>query len=627
MIVIAASFLQHLMPTLLGPATAVFLRKAVGGGVVLTVHGFLLEIPLWRSYLTNVFVILIWVLFLIAVFSSLRYLRWLRQEKHTLAQAQSNLAGVIQAPESDLASVKSRLLENLPAESILAKRIEDLYWLSQRGSNLEHLTSVDTLAARENGRTGFARSIASVLVLLGLCGAIYGLSNLVIQMGPELRNMQQLSKDNAARQSTSSASSPQNTSLDPIQKSVNTLIETMANSLEQTRGAFAASLTGISLSILLLLLNWFVTKRQIHVLTEVEELTAAKLIPLFQPLPDTLELSGAANSLSVAAEYASSLTGGLDNIMEQAIQSVQVVFTSVRKLEQGATVIRESQESMTQAQLQFMALANQFSGLTQEIKQHQDGAKADVSNLAAAVIETNKYIKRVLDDSKTQNENLLRKVEEVSKQSIFSSTETKKETHNLVTQDISEIKTTFESNQTELLQQIKDLVAAAGNGEGAKELVEHLGPILAEERSAFAALFKDSIEPQQSGLSQQLEGIVKRQEELIAKLTDLTEALTAPNENAENELILRDNANDTIQDLVRQHRETSEAVRRLPEEVDRIVTVSLKRGQAIAIGVSFLGGLAGYQVAGGPGVVLAIIALAVMLVILRRAPSKNTGSR
>lgn len=626
MIVIAMSFLHQLMAILLGPATAVFLRKTVGGGVVLTVYEPLLEIPLWKSYLTNVFVILIWVLFVIAVYGSLKYLRWLRREELALEQAQRNLAKVVQAPESDLASVKSLLLKNLPTESILAKRIEDLYWLSQRGSNLEHLTSADTLAARENDRTGFARSVASVLVLLGLCGAIYGLSNLVIQMGPELRNMQQLSKENAGRQSTSSAGAPQTTSLDSIQKSVNTLIETMANSLEQTRGAFAASLTGISCSILLLLLNWLVTKRQVHVLTEVEELTSAKLIPLFQPLPDTLELSGAANSLSVAAEYASSLTNGLDNIMEQAIQSLQIVFTSVRKLEQGATVIRDSQESMTQAQLQFLALANQFSGLTKEIEQHQAGSKADVSNLVAAVNGTNEYIKRVLDDSRKQHEKVLQQVEAVSKQSIFSSTETKKETHNLVAQDINELRTTVQTNQTELLQQIKDLLAAASNGQGSKELVEQLGHILTEERNTFAALFKESIEPQQAGLSQQMEGIVKRQEDLINKLTELTDALAAPNENARIVRILQGNTNDTIQDLAHQHRETSDAVRRLPAEVDRLISVVLKCGKAAAVGGVLLATLEAWRVSSWVALGVAIVGAISIPVFFGRLSSVNNES-
>jgi len=67
----------------------------------------------------------------------------------------------------------------------------ELQRISARGGDFDQVALAEVLAAREGAKVSIARYVASVLVLLGLCGAIWGLSGLVVNMGPALKNVQE----------------------------------------------------------------------------------------------------------------------------------------------------------------------------------------------------------------------------------------------------------------------------------------------------------------------------------------------------------------------------------------------------------------------------------------------------
>src|SRR5262249_7061425 len=141
--------------------------------------------------------------------------------------------------------------------------------------------------------------VASVLVLLGLCGAIWGLSRLVFKMSPALQEVQE-QLDRSTSAPTNSNGQNGNAA---VQESFKTLIAIMSDSLRNTRTAFYASLTGILASVLLLLCNWYVSSRQVEFLAGLEYLTATKLIPLFKSPPEISQLGGVVGAFREGSDY------------------------------------------------------------------------------------------------------------------------------------------------------------------------------------------------------------------------------------------------------------------------------------------------------------------------------------
>ena len=547
-----------------------------------------IDASFWGSYFTNIFVIVIWILFGIALYVSVAYLWRLRDERPAVWLVAQKAEAAFKSKASDVETVRQRLLKGVPANSVIAERVNELHRTGNQGGDFEQLALAETLAANEGSRTSFVRYVASILVLLGLCGAIYGLSNLVRQMGPELRKMQELSRQTSTNQpGASSPASPQNTSLSSIQESVSALVETMANSLEHTRGAFAASLTGIFFSIIILFVNWFVSQRQVAFLTEVETLTSTKLIPLFKPLPLTFELAGAVNSFNVGAEYAARMASALDELVTRAVESLQMMFAVVRKFEDGADAIKSNQQSMADAQERMLLLAEQFTGLTGRIEQHQAGSMEDISSVTSAVSSNNEYIKEILNEWRRKHEELLLQLDKVARQSIHESKGTKKETQELLAQDINQFRAQvlegFERQQkfnqdqlSRMLQEQKtyvgDLQRAMLDGQGHKELINGLNDLLVQERDVFSTEFKAFIEPQKS-LSEHFKRLVKQQEKLVGRLERLSVALVRPLETSATKIDITHR--DEMQTLAQEQRETNQHVQQVSHYAERLIAVAV----------------------------------------------------
>jgi hypothetical protein len=588
------------------------------------------------GYFKNIFVDIIWVLFFLAVYFSVRYLSRLRRKQEpALRQVQANLQAVSKGVEHDTALVKAALLNNVSGDSVIAARIGELHVISRRGGDFEQVALAETLAASESSRTSFTRYVASVLVLLGLCGAIYGLSNLVLQMGPELRKMQELSRQTSAVGSNAPTTPTQNTSLTSIQESVSTLIETMANSLEHTRGAFAASLTGIGCSIALLFFNWFVGRKQVDFLTEVETLTATKLIPLFKPLPPAFELSGAVNSFNAGAQLAARMAHELEGVVESGAQHFQNLFFAISKFEQGARAIEESQQSVADAQSKMLAIAEQFTNVTEGIAKYQESSKDDISGVVSAVNDSNESIKKAIEEWRAKHQEVLGQLDNVVKKAYTESKEAKQETKQILEQYITTysdkiietLNNQQKSNQDHLNQMIEaqkqhidTLQRAILDGQGHKELVDGLNEVLAEERGDFSTKFRELIEPQQKNLAEQLTAIIGRQEKLFKRLESLSASLTEPLGDAG---ASRSHAASpqNLQAIIQQHQETNRAVRRVSHYAQRLIAVSVMLVSGAAGAAFFVGALTvwrmldGWPAAPGGQVLSLILLLAVSVAI------------
>lgn len=297
-----------------------------------------------------------------------------------------------------------------------------------------------------------------------------------------------------------------------VQASFGMLVNTMSKSLTDTRTAFFASLTGILTSILLLLGNWFVSWRQIDFLAAIEDLTATKLIPIFKPPRESLQLAEAVTAFREGSNYMVRLSDELDGKVSQVGTSLENLFAIVRKFGEGADALRGHQDRVYQAQEQMMGVVNQFMGLTTRIEAHQAAGRGDLENVVRAVSDSNQNLTRALEDWQARHEDLLQNIERGAR---LAHTETK-EARELAQQGIGEvaglIRTSVDqqvgtlraqalellaqqqvgtrehleqllSKQGEFVGQLQQSVAAS---DGHKELLAGLATTIEQERSAFA---------------------------------------------------------------------------------------------------------------------------------------------
>ncbi|HJQ23986.1 MAG TPA: hypothetical protein VKA60_08730 [Blastocatellia bacterium] len=495
-----------------------------------------------REYLTNPFVIVIWAVFLVGVIGLVRYLLRLPAQYRALERTHKNYGHVVKTGETDAEVIRGELLKEVDRHSVPAQRVEELHWISVHGGDFDQVALSEVLAAREVARTSFARYGASILVLLGLCGAVYGLSNVVVRMGPELREVQeQLTARNASPAAEPGrAGQPAADSRAPIQDSFGRLLKTMSLSLVHTRNAFYASLTGILLSILLLFLNWSVNFAQVRFLTQLEDMTATKLIPIFKPLPKEYELAGALDSFKEGSNYLVRLSDDLDSKMAQVGGGLDNLFTIVRKFGEGADALHSSQERVYEAQEQMMQVVEQFVGLTSRIENNQDQTRQNIEDVLTAVREGNRNLSRAIEEWKGKHESVLLELQRAFNQAHVETKDVRetsrtwiKETNDLIRDSFDRQLDTFnrqslellerqqESNRDHLTKVIEDqstfvfkLQEAVANSDGHRDLVEGMASAIREERRTFS----ENLER----LLASNKGVMQRMLEEQRKLVDVT---------------------------------------------------------------------------------------------------------
>jgi len=463
-----------------------------------------------REYWTNPFVIAIWAFFVVGLVAILRYLRSLPTQQTALRVTHSNYDKLIKLNETNPEAIRAELLKGVDHRSIAAQRIDELHWISVHGGDFDQVALADVLAAREGARISIARYGASVLVLLGLCGAVYGLSSVVVQMGPELRQVQEhlASKNTQAEAFTS-------------------LLNTMSSSLVHTRGAFYASLTGILSSVLLLFANWWVGYRQVRFLTKIEDLTATKLIPAFKPLSKETELAGAVDSFREGSNYLVRLSDSLDGKMTQVGGGLENLFAVVRKFSEVGEALRSNQEGVREAQARMIEVVDRFVAVTSRIENIQTESKTAISDLLSAVQASNKNLGRAIDEWKSKHESVLQEVQRAFQLAHSETKDARDTSKDWIGQTIDLVKGSLDgqlaqlntqalemlekqqvSNRNQLKEVLTDqsvfvskLQEAVLNGDGHREMLEGLGKTIAQERKDFAETLRKVMDRNESAVT------------------------------------------------------------------------------------------------------------------------------
>jgi len=374
--------------------------------------------------------------------------------------------------------------------------------------------------------------------LLGLCGAIWGLSGLIRNMSPALSEVQvELDRSSSPQSSDNNGPAEGANSTNAIQNSFKKLINTMSLSLASTRGAFAASLTGILASTTLLMLNWFVSGRQVNFLTDLESLTATKLIPIFKHPPEATQLAEVVAAFREGSTYMVRLSDELDSKVSQVGTSLENLFAIVRKFGEGAEAMKAHQAFVNQAQEQMMRVINEFMGLTARIEAYQAGSHGDLEGVVRTVEENNQRLTRTVEDWQVKHEDMLQAMERTARQARLETKEARElaqkginELANLLNTAVDHQMGRFRAQALELLEQqqvstrshlehmverqgvfVTDLQQSIGKSDGHQALISGVAATISEERSAFARSLNDMLKQNDKALK----ALIEEQKKLL----------------------------------------------------------------------------------------------------------------
>jgi hypothetical protein len=450
------------------------------------------------------------VAFSVAMIGLWRYRRGLPAEDEALSQLEKNYEKVLPTQEKNPDVLKQQLLVRVDSDTAAAQRVVKLHSIRSQGGDFEQSPMAEVLATREAAKISFAKYVASILVLLGLCGAILGLSNLVFQMGPELRSMQELNKRSAGAPTSSNAGTAVGKDDKALDQSIDGLIDTMSNSLAHTWSAFIASLAGVIGSIVLLFYSWRVSQHQIKFLTGLEDLTAAKLIPIFKPPRELAELSGAVEAFKDASEYVSAVSSNLESTSARVEDSMRNFDDIVFKFRTGTETLQHSHERVYEAQSTITDLMNEFSERSKSIEGHLSKSQETIAGITEVLGHSDKRFDDAIAEWRRHNETLLQQIQKVAEQDAARAEKGQVETQKAIDAVNQLIKTNFtdqlktlnaeclaqfkrqhDLNQGVLLEIVKEqkrLVSelqVSVNGNGNRELITGVKDFIKTESLGF----------------------------------------------------------------------------------------------------------------------------------------------
>lgn len=309
-------------------------------------------------------------------------------------------AGATRTPE-DLEKV---LLEGLPEDSPAWRRVDQL--LEQR-TDSARAPQAQSLADAELSRVqrGLAlpRTIAAVLVLLGLCGAVGGLLKAVpgmvrvlteqttmFERGLELK----AKEDQLAARERATASTPalkaERAALEAEKQeyaeSRKAALQGLTTLADDLTPAFVASLSGILATVFLTLVLWGAeTAQERWVLTPLEEVTATHLVPLLTPPDDVGSLKQAVDILTSSQEYFSQLTNRLLGQFDQVAAQLGVLYTVVDQFRHAAGALNADRQALSEAHESLLQSVRRFSELAEEVQRGTGAMESRHGSLLAAM--------------------------------------------------------------------------------------------------------------------------------------------------------------------------------------------------------------------------------------------------
>jgi len=275
--------------------------------------------------------------------------------------------------EQKLQQNKEELIKDIPGNSIIARRIEDLLKVRYVGE-LAYESLKEHLYTEEMEKTGLSRYLASIFILLGLIGTVLGLSQSVINLEPLLSKLKNVT-DLAA------------------------ISHAIAQTLSGMKTAFSATIAGIAATVLLTFMNFLFGRYSASFINKLENFTTLYLIPYFL-VPTTEEASiRFADTVSKGAEALDRSTNPLLKVSKKLDGSVNKVDNLLKTLAQIGNKYDQAVDKLTTAQKELIDAQKKNEDRLEKTSSNYDGTLKRFQEDTAKLFDgTNESIKQLVKD-------------------------------------------------------------------------------------------------------------------------------------------------------------------------------------------------------------------------------------
>lgn len=305
-----------------------------------------------------------------------------RQLFESLTILEKNIETKSPSREIPTQELERILTENVTSPTVI-DRVHALRSLKDCGSHIDPVALAEGTSHALRQRLTIPRLFANVMVLLGLVGAVLGITTVCWKLSLTVKKyMVNLgSEDHQAL----------------IQQAIdnqNKLLNEMSSSLHETSNAFLLSLCGLVGTILVMAMIAYATTLIDSALSRLELLTQQKLLPLFSA---TTEASAQARVVDAFLESARALTEVSQRMRDKAalvedqINDLYVVVTTFRDGAANLGRMTEHVDALrSQIETSHTGLSRTMEAFDQQVRQLGEMQKEQASSLVNSLVEANR---------------------------------------------------------------------------------------------------------------------------------------------------------------------------------------------------------------------------------------------
>jgi hypothetical protein len=373
--------------------------------------------------------------------------------------------------------VKLKLLKGIPRRTAIARRIEDLFTVRYVG-DLTHESLKEHLFHYELERTGLSRYFASIFILLGLIGTVFGLSQSIINLQPILSQLKDL-------------------------KDLTTISNAIADTLSGMKTAFSSTIAGLLATVILTFLNFLYSRYSASFLNRFESFTTLYLVPYFS-IPNMGEASiKFADSVAKTAE-------NLDN--------------STSPLLEVSGQLQGTVDRMNEYSKEFEAVGQRYAQMVQKLS----GTQQDM-------VDLQKQINSRFSETVLQSEQILTKFQQDTGTLVTQSAAAAQQVAENITETIKNALSDFVGKQVNTIQSIADGIKDATVAQEQKlsayqdeiknryqEMTSAMVKISELNSQLYTWTLSNTSQDQQTKIAEREGRLLKTMESLVVNLKDLT---------------------------------------------------------------------------------------------------------
>lgn len=315
---------------------------------------------------------------------------------------------------------------SLDQNSFISKHLKSIFLAGWNESRLEVSELINHTTSNLFRWNSLFRSVLAVFIVIGLLGTLFGLTDSLVRLSPELRK-------NAQTQ-TSTENNEWDTATESATESSTRITDALSKLMEDIKGAFAPSIWGIIFTIAGVIFYGIYLQVACHpVKSTLEQLTLTVWVPQLYPtasqtLIQTLQQSESQmrQGFETAAQFSEAVATVQSNINEfnegltQAHAITQPLSDSVIQLNTAASDISTAAdvlntnftENLDRFSGEFSSNVRHLTGFQDEIRnlhqQFQDAANEKLSQFQEA---TNQKLNQQIEILNRQHKNLTTTVE------------------------------------------------------------------------------------------------------------------------------------------------------------------------------------------------------------------------